>query len=73
MQVGLTNRQALAAATGNFPALFRWPRFGRLKPGFRADVLVLDANPLTDIKNLKRIRHLFVRGQLVDREQLLGP
>ena len=67
----LTPRQALAAATANVGRVFQWPEVGRLAKGANADVLVLDADPTQDIANLKRIRHLIVKGEPVDREALL--
>jgi hypothetical protein len=71
-QVGLTNRQAIAAATGNFSRIFRWPDFGVIKPGSRADILVLDDNPLADIQNLKKIHLLLLQGKVIDRMKLLA-
>ncbi len=35
-----------------------------------ADLVVLDANPLNDIANLKRIRAVVVRGRVLDRSGL---
>jgi len=67
----LTPRQALAAATANVGQAFQWPEVGRLAKGANADVLVLDADPTQDIANLKRIRHLIVKGEEIDREALL--
>ena len=67
----LTPRQALAAATANVGELFGWPTVGQVKPGCDADLLVLDADPTRDIGNLKRIRHLVLAGEVIDREALL--
>jgi len=39
-------------------------------PGKSADFLVLDANPLDDIRNVRRINKVFLRGQEVDRAGL---
>jgi adenine deaminase len=43
---------------------------GTIAPGKEADLVVLDANPLEDIANLKRIRAVVVRGRLLDRAAL---
>jgi hypothetical protein len=67
----LTPRQALAAATANVGELFEWPTVGQVKPGYDADLLVLDADPTRDIGNLKRIRHVVLAGEAIDREALL--
>jgi imidazolonepropionase-like amidohydrolase len=40
-------------------------RKGRVAPGFDADLLVVDGNPLDDLSAVRRIRGLFVRGQPV--------
>lgn len=70
VKAGLTPRQALAAATGNVGAIFGWP-VGRLQPNAAADLLVLEADPTVDIANLKRIRHVVLAGQVLDRASLL--
>ena len=43
---------------------------GTLAPGKRADLLVLDANPLDDIRNTRRIAKLYLAGVEVDRAAL---
>ena len=68
----LTPRQALAAATGNVGTVFGWPRVGQVKPGFDADLLVLDADPALDVANLQRIRHVVRGGEVIDRARLLA-
>jgi imidazolonepropionase-like amidohydrolase len=45
-------------------------RFGTVAPGKSADFVVLDANPLDDIANTRRIDKVFLRGQEVNREAL---
>jgi imidazolonepropionase-like amidohydrolase len=70
-QYGLSNRQAIAAATGN-PSLFNhWPDIGLIEKGRNADLLLLAANPLDDLENLKKIDMLWLNGQLIDRPALL--
>jgi hypothetical protein len=70
---GLTNRQALAAATSN-PSIFNnWPNIGLIEAGRDADLLVLSANPVDDLENLKKIDQLYVAGKLIDRQALLTP
>ena len=44
--------------------------FGTLEAGKRADLLVLDANPLTDISNLRKLSLVMRDGKAVDRERL---
>jgi imidazolonepropionase-like amidohydrolase len=43
---------------------------GALAPGKSADFLVLDANPLDDIRNTRRIAKIYIGGREVDRAAL---
>jgi imidazolonepropionase-like amidohydrolase len=61
---GLTPREVLRAATHDAAEfLGREDEFGSLKPGQRADLLLLDANPLEDLANSERIAGVMVRGR----------
>jgi hypothetical protein len=73
VQAGLTPTQALRSATAG-PAAFleRAADFGTVTPGQRADLVLLDANPLDDIRNTQRIRSVIVNGRLFDRAALDG-
>ena len=65
---GLTNYQALTCAT-RLPGDFVYThlrgeqRFGTVTVGNRADLVLLDANPVTDLENLKRVRGVMTRGR----------
>jgi len=62
-QAGLSPMQALQAATsGNAAILGIDKERGTLAAGKQADVLVLDANPLDDIRNTRKIHALWLRG-----------
>ena len=66
---GLTNYQALECATrlpGAFIALHvrGEQRSGTVTEGNRADLVLLDANPLVDLENLKRVRGVIARGRM---------
>jgi len=68
---GLTPMQALQAATLK-PAEFlgRSAEQGTIQTGKRADLVLLDANPLEDIRNTQSIRAVVVKGTLLDRGEL---
>jgi imidazolonepropionase-like amidohydrolase len=70
-RVGLPPRQALAAATSNFGEIFDWKTVGQVKAGYNADLLVLNANPLQGIENLKNIHSVILNGEILDRDKLL--
>jgi hypothetical protein len=67
---GLPPAAALRAATSNPAALFPKLETGSIAPGRRADLVLLDANPLTDIRNARRIRAVVLAGKLFDRPAL---
>jgi hypothetical protein len=71
VQIGLTPRQALAAATSNVGEVFRWSRVGRVAAGYDGDLVVVDADPTVDIRNLEKIRMVVLAGEIVDRPALL--
>ena len=69
--LGLTPRQAIAAATSSVGETFRWPAVGKIARGYDADLVVVDADPTADIRNLKKIRMVIQNGEIVDRAALL--
>src|SRR5690606_37335468 len=54
VELGCSTRDALFAATGSAADLMRRADLGRLADGKMADVLVVEGNPLTDIKAASR-------------------
>jgi imidazolonepropionase-like amidohydrolase len=71
VEKGMTPMQALVAATRNAAAAYALlDQFGTLEPGKFADLVILDANPLNDIANVRRIAQVMKEGQLVDRDSL---
>ena len=69
---GLTPREALAAATGNYADKFGWHELGAVAPGRRADLVVVDGDPAADIRNADRILDVVLAGQVLDRAKLLA-
>jgi imidazolonepropionase-like amidohydrolase len=68
---GMTNHEALRAATLNGArALGLDKDVGSLENGKLADLIVLDANPLTDIKNTQSIRYVMVNGRMYDTSNM---
>jgi imidazolonepropionase-like amidohydrolase len=66
---GMTPMQVIVAATRNSAEFLRLKDTGTLESGKSADLIVLDANPLDDIKNTRRISQVILRGAPVERSQ----
>lgn len=72
VQLGLTPAQAIVAATQRPAELLGLKDSGTLAVGKRADFLVLDANPLEDIRNTRRISAVYLNGAKFDRDAMLA-
>jgi len=70
VEAGMTPSEVIVAATSRAAAFMGLADRGVLAPGKRADLLVLDANPLDDIRNTRRIAKLYLAGAEVDRAGL---
>jgi imidazolonepropionase-like amidohydrolase len=70
VEVGLTPQQALAAATTTACAAMNIPERGRIAAGAPASLLVVDADPLTDITNLRKLSTVVLRGEVFEAEEL---
>jgi imidazolonepropionase-like amidohydrolase len=67
-QSGLTPQQILRSATGDAAACMeRSDRIGTLEPRKWADFVVLDENPLADIRNTRTVRSVWIAGNQVQR------
>ena len=73
VRAGLSPMDALLAATSR-PAsrLDRRDEFGTIAPGLAADLVLLDADPLADIRSVRRIHRVIARGQVHDPRTLVG-
>lgn len=71
VRLGLTPREAIAAATSNYSEMLGWQELGLVAKGRRADLLVLDGDPTADILGTRRIHMVLMDGEVVDREALL--
>jgi len=72
VEAGMTPAQAIVAATGRAAQFVGRSDLGVLARGRRADFLVLDANPLDDITNTRRISRIVIGNVEVDRRALLA-
>jgi imidazolonepropionase-like amidohydrolase len=67
---GMTPSQVIVAATKTSAAVLKLDQLGGIAPGKSADFIVLDANPLDDITNTRKINRVYLRGQAIDRAAL---
>jgi hypothetical protein len=72
VRMGLSPREALAAATSNYADTFGWRELGSVTPGRRADLVVLDRDPTADIGNTERISLVVLEGKIVNRSAMLS-
>jgi imidazolonepropionase-like amidohydrolase len=63
VEAGMSPLQAIVAATAAAAQVARFDRVGTIAPGNVADLLVLDANPLDDIQNTRRISSVWIGGR----------
>ena len=68
---GMSPSEVIVAATRNVAAAYKkLDELGTLEAGKRADLVVLDADPLADIANLRKIHLVMKDGRVVDRDAL---
>ncbi|MGW7327546.1 amidohydrolase family protein [Streptomyces sp. NPDC054840] len=65
--LGFAHREILDMATVNAARALGLPDTGVLAPGKRADLIVVEGNPLTELGALRRIQHVFTAGRPVAR------
>ncbi|HJS74262.1 MAG TPA: amidohydrolase family protein [Vicinamibacteria bacterium] len=71
VELGMTPAQAIVSATRNGAIACRGLRdFGTIEPGKRADLLVLDANPLENISNIRKLNVVVSGGRIVETDRL---
>jgi imidazolonepropionase-like amidohydrolase len=66
---GLTPMEAIVAVTRDAAQVLRLDRHGTIAAGKEADFIVLNANPLDDIANTRKIERVYLRGQEVPRAE----
>ena len=67
---GMSPARVLVAATKSSAEILGLDELGTIAPGKSADFVVLDGNPLDDIRHTRRIAAVYLRGQAVDRTTL---
>lgn len=70
VEAGLTPMEALQAATSNAANYFGLSDAGTITIGKRADLVLLDENPLVDIRNTQKISAVIVNGLYLSKEAL---
>ncbi len=70
-QRGMTNMAILQGATKHIAAAYhKLDQFGTLEPGKMADLVVLDADPLADIENIRKLSLVMKEGSIIDTAAL---
>jgi imidazolonepropionase-like amidohydrolase len=72
VRCGFTTAEAIQSATSVNAKVLGLTRMGAVAAGKEADFVVLDANPLPDISNTRKINKVYLRGTEVDRAALRG-
>lgn len=75
VKAGLSNFDALAIGSKNAGEFVRRyidaeVRFGQIKPGYRADLILLDENPLEDVRNARTVNAVAINGRFIEKSQI---
>jgi imidazolonepropionase-like amidohydrolase len=65
MHRALSERQVLASLTTNPAQYFKAAKKGRVEKGFDGDLVVLDGDPMADVRNLARVAYTIRAGQII--------
>src|SRR5262245_15119451 len=71
VELGMTPAQAITAATRNGAlACRKLDEYGTIEVGKLADILILEADPLADIHNIRRLKSVMKEGRMIDLARL---
>ena len=66
-QAGMSPAEAIAAATTGAARLLGLEReVGRIAPGFSADLIAVDGDPLQDVRRLEHVDYVMARGRTIE-------
>jgi len=70
-EAGMSPAEIIRSATANVGAYFSGKdKFGLVKPGMRADLILLDENPLADLKAIKKRTGVMLRGRWIPEAEI---
>jgi imidazolonepropionase-like amidohydrolase len=67
MHRALSERQVLASLTTNPARYFKAAKKGKIEQGFDADLVVLDGDPMADVRNLAKVAYTIRAGEVIYR------
>ena len=70
VRLGMTPMEAIIAGTSKAAQSLGLTDLGLIEAGYSADLLILDDNPLNDIRNTRSINRVLLKGREIDRSQL---
>jgi imidazolonepropionase-like amidohydrolase len=70
VEAGMTPYEALSTSTKNVSLYLEDQTSGTIQVGNRADLVLLRANPLTDISNIKAIEGIFTQGTWLSKKNI---
>jgi imidazolonepropionase-like amidohydrolase len=71
VELGMTPAQAITVATRNGAlACRKLDEYGTIEAGKLADILILEADPLADIRNIRRLKSVMKEGRMIDLARL---
>ena len=69
-EVGLSRTEALRTVTSEGAALMKLPKLGEVKEGYRADLILVEGNPLEDLEVLRTPHTVIKSGRIVHQDSL---